>query len=40
VTADASLVVLDCLLRHGCIDPAGPHFGRLAALRHSEWVAG
>jgi len=40
VTADASLVVLDCLLRHGAIDPAGPHFGRLAALRHSEWVAG
>lgn len=39
VTADASLVVLDCLLRHGCIDPAGPHFGRLAALRHCEWVA-
>jgi 8-oxo-dGTP pyrophosphatase MutT (NUDIX family) len=40
VTADASLVVLDCLLRHGAIDPAGPHFGRLASLRHSEWVAG
>jgi 8-oxo-dGTP pyrophosphatase MutT (NUDIX family) len=40
VTAEASLVVLDCLLRHGCIDTAGPHFGRLAALRHSEWVAG
>lgn len=40
VTADASLVVLDCLLRHGAIDPAGPHFGRLAALRHAEWVAG
>lgn len=40
VTADASLVVLDCLLRHGAIDPTGPHFGRLAALRHGEWVAG
>ncbi len=33
VTADASLVMLDCLLRHGAIDPAGPHFGPLAALR-------
>ena len=40
VTADASLVVLDCLLRHGTIDPAGPHFGRLAALRHADWVPG
>ncbi|MEO8754803.1 MAG: DUF4743 domain-containing protein, partial [Casimicrobiaceae bacterium] len=40
VTADASLVVLDCLLRHGTIDPAGPHFGRLAGLRHANWVPG
>jgi 8-oxo-dGTP pyrophosphatase MutT (NUDIX family) len=34
VTADASLVVLDCLLRQGMIAPDAPHFLALEALRH------
>ena len=34
VTADASLVMLDCLLRHGAIAPAAPDRGALEALRH------
>ena len=33
VTADASLVVLDFLLRHGAIDPAAAEHNALAALR-------
>jgi 8-oxo-dGTP pyrophosphatase MutT (NUDIX family) len=36
VTIDASLVVLDCLLRHGAIDRDSPDLAGLAALRHSE----
>jgi len=32
VTVDASLVVLDCLLRHGAIPRASPDFAALAAL--------
>jgi 8-oxo-dGTP pyrophosphatase MutT (NUDIX family) len=34
VTADASLVVLDCLMRHGAILPDTPEYLPLAALRH------
>lgn len=34
VTVDASLVVLDCLLRHGAIAPDEPEFLSLEALRH------
>jgi 8-oxo-dGTP pyrophosphatase MutT (NUDIX family) len=34
VTADASLVILDCLLRHGAIAPDAPDYLALAALRH------
>jgi 8-oxo-dGTP pyrophosphatase MutT (NUDIX family) len=34
VTADASLVVLDCLIRHGAILPDAPDYLALAALRH------
>ncbi|MEP7182705.1 MAG: DUF4743 domain-containing protein [Betaproteobacteria bacterium] len=34
VTADASLVVLDCLLRHGAIAPDTPGYLDLQALRH------
>jgi 8-oxo-dGTP pyrophosphatase MutT (NUDIX family) len=34
VTADASLVVVDCLLRHGAIAPDADAFLALAALRH------
>lgn len=34
VTADASLVVVDCLLRHGAIDAGSPDGAALAALRH------
>ncbi len=34
VTADASLVVLDCLLRHGAIAPDAPGYLPLEALRH------
>ncbi len=33
VTADAALVMLDCLLRHGAIAPDAPDYGALAALR-------
>lgn len=33
VTADAALVMLDCLLRHGAIGPDAPDYGALAALR-------
>ena len=36
VTADASLVVLDFLLRRGAIDPASPAIEALAALRHPQ----
>ena len=35
VTADASLVVLDCLLRHGAIPPDAPDYLPLEALRHA-----
>ena len=35
VTAEASLVVLDCLLRHGAIVPDIPEYAALAALRHT-----
>jgi len=34
VTADAALVMLDCLLRHGAIEPDAPDYGALEALRH------
>jgi 8-oxo-dGTP pyrophosphatase MutT (NUDIX family) len=34
VTADAALVMLDCLLRHGAIAPDAPEYGALEALRH------
>jgi 8-oxo-dGTP pyrophosphatase MutT (NUDIX family) len=34
VTADASLVILDCLLRHGTIARDSPHRGELEALMH------
>jgi hypothetical protein len=34
VTADAALVMLDCLLRHGAIAPDAPDYGALDALRH------
>jgi 8-oxo-dGTP pyrophosphatase MutT (NUDIX family) len=34
VTADASLVILDCLLRHGAIAADDPAYLALAALRH------
>jgi 8-oxo-dGTP pyrophosphatase MutT (NUDIX family) len=33
VTADAALVMLDCLLRHGAIAPDAPGYDALAALR-------
>lgn len=33
VTADASLVVLDCLLRHAAISPESPYYVALASLR-------
>ncbi|HQR10632.1 MAG TPA: DUF4743 domain-containing protein [Casimicrobiaceae bacterium] len=39
VTADASLVVLDFLLRHGAIDPASPACAGLAALRSTQAAA-
>ena len=38
VTADASLVVLDCLLRHGAVDADAPDYLALAALRHAAPV--
>ena len=34
-TADASLVILDFLIRHGAISPAAPGYAALAALRRS-----
>jgi 8-oxo-dGTP pyrophosphatase MutT (NUDIX family) len=34
VTADAGLVILDCLIRHGMIAPDAPEFLALDALRH------
>ena len=34
VTADAALVMLDCLVRHGAIAPDAPDYGALEALRH------
>ena len=34
VTADAALVILDCLLRHGAIAPDAPDYIALEALRH------
>ena len=34
VTADASLVIVDCLLRHGVIAADSPHRAALEALRH------
>jgi 8-oxo-dGTP pyrophosphatase MutT (NUDIX family) len=34
VTADASLVIVDCLLRHGSIEPDAPAFLALEGLRH------
>ena len=33
VTADAALVMLDCLLRHGAIAPDAPDHAALDALR-------
>jgi 8-oxo-dGTP pyrophosphatase MutT (NUDIX family) len=42
VTADASLVVLDCLLRRGAIAPDAPLRGKLEALRcpsDTSWCA-
>lgn len=33
VTADASLVIMDCLMRHGCLDPDSAHYLMLAAVR-------
>jgi 8-oxo-dGTP pyrophosphatase MutT (NUDIX family) len=35
VTADAALVILDCLLRHGEIAPDAPEYGALDSLRHA-----
>jgi 8-oxo-dGTP pyrophosphatase MutT (NUDIX family) len=35
VTADASLVILDCLLRHGVLGPESPGLRALSALRHA-----
>jgi 8-oxo-dGTP pyrophosphatase MutT (NUDIX family) len=34
VTADAALVMLDCLVRNGAIAPDAPAYGALEALRH------
>jgi len=39
VTADASLVILDFLLRHGAIDPASPAFTGLRQLLHPQAAA-
>lgn len=36
VTADASLVIVDCLIRHGALVPDSPHYLALEALRHPE----
>ena len=35
VTADASLVILDCLLRHGALGPDSPGLRALSAFRHA-----
>jgi 8-oxo-dGTP pyrophosphatase MutT (NUDIX family) len=35
VTADASLVILDCLLRHGALGPDSPGIRALSAFRHA-----
>jgi 8-oxo-dGTP pyrophosphatase MutT (NUDIX family) len=35
VTADASLVILDCLLRHGALGPDGPDIRALSAFRRA-----
>lgn len=35
VTADASLVILDCLLRHGALGPDSPKLRALSAFRHA-----
>jgi 8-oxo-dGTP pyrophosphatase MutT (NUDIX family) len=35
VTADASLVILDCLLRHGALGPDSPDVRALSAFRHA-----
>jgi 8-oxo-dGTP pyrophosphatase MutT (NUDIX family) len=40
VTADAGLVVLDCLIRHGMIAPDAPEFLALDALRHPSLEMG
>jgi 8-oxo-dGTP pyrophosphatase MutT (NUDIX family) len=37
ITADASLVIVDFLLRHGAIAGDDPGFEALAALRHARW---
>jgi 8-oxo-dGTP pyrophosphatase MutT (NUDIX family) len=39
VTADASLVVVDFLLRHGLVDPASPAHSGLEALRDAHAAA-
>jgi 8-oxo-dGTP pyrophosphatase MutT (NUDIX family) len=39
VTADASLVILDFLLRHGAVDPASPAFAGLRQLLHPHAAA-
>jgi 8-oxo-dGTP pyrophosphatase MutT (NUDIX family) len=36
VTADASLVILDCLLRHGALGPDSPGVRALSAFRHAR----
>ena len=35
-TADASLVIADCLIRHGAIAPGSPGRSALEALRHPD----
>ena len=39
VTADASLVIVDCLLHHGFIAPGSREYGILDALRHPRYGA-
>lgn len=39
VTLDASVVVLDFLIRQGAIRPDQPHYGALATLRHARLPA-
>jgi len=36
VTADASLVIVDCLIRHGALAPDSPHYLALEAMRHPQ----